>query len=78
MKAIRQLSILQQSVMHRERFEQGVSRRKTSYRMLLLLYFLLSPVLELPFYDVSLWRGTLDMLALSKLSPKVVEVLNFN
>lgn len=46
--------------------------------MLLLLYFLLSPIVELPFHDVRLWRGTLDMLTFGKLGPEVVELLEFD
>lgn len=47
------------------------------YRMLFLFHLLFGAIFEGPFDNVGLMRGTLDMVALVKLCPKVVEVLEF-
>ena len=48
------------------------------YGMLLLLDLLLSAIFEGPLDDVGLRTGTLDMLALGKLSPEMVEILELD
>ena len=53
-------------------------RKRKAYRMLFLLHLLFSAVLEGPFDNISFWRCTLDMLALSELGPEVVEVLKLD
>lgn len=49
-----------------------------AYRMLFLLHLLDSTILKSPLNDVGLMRGTLDMMALFKLCPEVVEVLKLD
>ena len=49
-----------------------------TYRMLLLLDLLLSPILESPLYDIRLLRSSLDVLAFGQLGPEVVEVLELD
>ena len=46
--------------------------------MLLLLDFLLGTILEGPLDYVGFWTSAFDMLALGKLGPEVVEVLEFD
>jgi len=46
-----------------------------AYRMLLLLDFLLSTILESPLYYIRLRRSTLNMLALGKLGPELMKIL---
>lgn len=59
--------------------ESGDGKRKhLPYRMLFLLHLLLSPILEGPLDDIGLMRGTLDMMALLKLCPEVVKVLELD
>lgn len=49
-----------------------------SYRMLLLLDLLLSPILESPLHNISLWRSALDVITLVELAPELVEVLQLD
>lgn len=49
-----------------------------AYGMLLLLDLLLGAILEGPLYDVRLRRSSLDMLALVKLGPEVMKVLQLD
>lgn len=46
--------------------------------MLFLLHFLLSAILEGPLDNIRLMRDTLDMMALFKFCPEVVEVLELD
>lgn len=49
-----------------------------TYRVLLLLDVELMAILEDPLHNVSLGRGTFDLLALIKLGPELVEVLELD
>ena len=49
-----------------------------AYGMLFLLHLLLGAILKGPLDDVGLMRGTLDMMALLKLCPEVMKVLELD
>lgn len=54
--------------------EEG-KRKDLQYRMLFLLHLLLGAILKSPLDDIGLMGDTLDVMALVKLCPEVVEVL---
>ena len=60
------------------RVESGGRTSSISHRVLLLLHFLMSAILEGPLNNVSLGRSTLNVVALGKLRPEVVKVLKLD
>lgn len=58
--------------------DDGVGDEVVNTRMLFLLHLLLRAILEGPLDNVGLVRDTLEVTALFKLCPEVVEVLEFD
>lgn len=63
--------------LEQKEMEEGRMKR-LPYRMLFLLHLLLRAILEGPLDNVGLVRDTLEVMALFKLCPEVVEVLEFD